>query len=89
MGTSSFSHIFERVKSSQGKKQSQSRRRNGGQNPNQVGSFADESLPLEADDESPTEQSQIDSADSSSGTRTPALFPPVVFESTELAPFPS
>lgn len=60
---------------------------NGGQNPNQVGSFADESVSDEADDESCAEQSPIDPADSSAGTRNPAVFFPVVVESTELAHF--
>lgn len=63
-------------------------RKNGGQNPNQVRSFIDESVSIEADDESCAEQSQIFvSTDSSSGTRNPSVFFPVVVESTELTHF--
>lgn len=78
---SSFSYILE-VRRTVGLGEE-----NGGQNPNQVGSFADESVSDEADDESCAEQSQIDSADSSAGTRNPAVYFPVVVESTELAHF--
>lgn len=59
---------------------------NGCQNPNQIRSFANESVSIEAYDESCAEQAQIVSADSSPATRTPAVFfVPVVDESTELA----